>query len=343
MLHTQGSDTSPSPLLFVLDESRAIGTAIAKAAGLDVAPLEQRAFEEGEFKLRPLTSVRGRTVFVAQSLASSAELPVGQRLIRFLFLLFGLRDAGAAEIVALVPYMAFARKDRRTQARDPVNSRYIAQLLEATKIDRLITLDVHNPAALDNAFRIPVDHLSATPMFVDHFARIHGDVPLAVASPDVGGVKRAQIFQELLEQRLGHDIELVFIEKRRARGEVHTGRVVGEVQGRDVIVLDDLCASGGTLIRAATILRECGARNVHVAFTHAPLPAGVAALESSAEIAEIVLTDSVASVADAQLCQRTARVKVLPVSALFGEAVARIIHGMPLTPLLQSWPPEGSH
>jgi ribose-phosphate pyrophosphokinase len=204
----------PPALVCALSESRELASDISRRAGVGLAPIEERTFEEGEFKLRPLVSVRARTVFVVQSLAGSTEAPVAQRLIRLLFLLFGLRDAGASRVVALVPYLSYARKDRRTQLRDPVNTRYVAQLLETTALDRIVCLDVHNPAALDNAFRIPVDHLSAIPMFVRHFAdRLPAD-EIAVASPDVGGVKRVQVFRELQESQLRREVELAFVEKR---------------------------------------------------------------------------------------------------------------------------------
>ena len=215
------------PCFFSLSESLVLGQQIARAAGLTVTPLEERNFEGGEFKLRPLESVRGRVVFVCQSLAGTDDAPVAARLLRLFFLLSGLRDAGAREVIAVLPYLTFARKDRRTQLRDPVNTRYVAQLLEAAGAQRVMALDVHNPAAFDNAFRIPTDHLSALPMFADHFARHLPDSPLAVVSPDVGGIKRAQLFRELLEARLGREVELAFIEKRRAAGVVSGGTLVG--------------------------------------------------------------------------------------------------------------------
>ncbi len=332
---------SDAPLLFALAETRSLALEIAHAARIELAPLEERAFEEGEFKLRPLASVRGRTAFIVQSLAGSADAPVAQRLTRLLFLLFGLRDAGAERLVALVPYLAFARKDRRTQTRDPVNTRYVAQLLEATRLDRLVTIDVHNPAALDNAFRIPVDHLSALPMFVDHFAeRLHGTTPVLV-SPDVGGVKRAQVFREMLERRIGREVELAFIEKRRAGGAVSGGRIVGDIAGRDVIILDDLCASGGTLIRAATALRQGGAKAVHSAFTHAPLGRGLEALAGAASISSVLLSDSVDSTLRARASAGGGNVTVLPVAPLLAEAISRMLDGRPLAPLLERWPPDG--
>ena len=171
--------------------------------------------------------MRGRTAFVYQSLAGTDEMPAAERIIRLLFLLGNLRDAGAERRIAVVPYLAYARKDRRTTTRDPVYTRYIAELLEAVGTDRLIALDVHSPPALDNAFRIPVDHLSAVPMMADHFARRFGDADIVVVSPDVGGVKRVQLFKELLDRRLGRGVDVVFIEKRRSGGVVSGGTIVG--------------------------------------------------------------------------------------------------------------------
>ena len=216
-----------TPCFFALSESGELGARVCREAGLALAPLEERRFDGGEFKLRPLESLRGRTAIVFQSLAGSDDAPVPERFVRLLFLLSGLRDAGAQQRIAVVPYLAFARKDRRTQIRDPVNSRYVAELLECAGADRLVALDVHNPAALDNAFRVPVDHLSALPMFADHFATRLGNANLVVVSPDVGGIKRVQLFRELLAARLGREVELAFLEKRRARDVVSGSTLVG--------------------------------------------------------------------------------------------------------------------
>jgi ribose-phosphate pyrophosphokinase len=329
----------PEPRLFALSESQELALSIATSAGLSVAALEERRFESGEFKLRPLESVRDRTVFVIESLAGDPAMPTTERLVRLLFLLSGLKDAGARCRIALVPYLAFARKERRTQLRDPVNTRYVAQLLEATGLDRLMALDVHNPASLDNAFRIPVDHLSAMPMMVDHFARQLAAVPLTVVSPDVGGIKRAQLFRELLQRRIDREVEMAFIEKRRALDVVSSGALVGDVSRRNVIVIDDLCASGGTLTRAADMCRRAGAPAVHAAVTHAPLPAGLAALRGAGSLASVVVTDSVGpGPAAAALSGGATPLTVLAVGPLFGQALHRMLDGKPLAPLLERWP-----
>lgn len=328
------------PLLFCLSESRDLGEAISRESGIALAALEERSFEQGEFKLRPLVSVRERTAWVVQSLCGSDQAPTAQRFIRLLFLLCALRDAGARRTVALVPYLAYARKDRRTQSRDPIHTRYVAQLFEACGLDRIVALDVHNPAALDNAFRIGVDHLSALPMFAAHFAHRLQSEAVAVASPDVGGIKRAQIFRELLQQRIGRPIGQAFIEKRRAGGEVSGGLVVGNVAGSIVLVLDDLCSTGGTLRRAAAGLRAAGAQAVYAVVTHAPLDAGTSMVLDDPAVDAMVVTDSVGASSHPVLRSPPSKLTVLPVSPLLGQALSRPLSGLPLAELLEHWPPR---
>jgi ribose-phosphate pyrophosphokinase len=334
--------TAMKARLFVLSESRMVGLAIAEHARLEVASLEERRFEAGEFKLRPLVSVREHDVCVIETLAATPEAPIADRLVRLLFLLAGLRDAGARSRIALVPYLAYARKDRRTQVRDPVNTRYVAELLEAAGMTRLIALDVHNPAALDNACRVPVDHLSMLPVFVDWLAKQDMGAPITVASPDVGGIKRVQVFREQLERRLGRAVELAFLEKRRVADEVSGTTLVGPVRGQHVVVLDDLCASGGTLVRAADAIAKAGAASVQVAVTHAAHEAGVKSLTAAASIARILITDSTAQPWHASLSSGHGKVQVLSVAPILGLTVRRVLAGESIAPLLQSWPPAAS-
>jgi ribose-phosphate pyrophosphokinase len=163
-----------------------------------------------------------------------------------------------------------------------------------------------------------------------------------VASPDIGGVKRAQLFRERLQQRLGREVELAFIEKRRAGGTAASGRIVGDVTGREVILLDDLCASGGTLIRGATVLREAGARAVHATFTHAPMAAGLAALAAADAISSLIFTDSAGAALQVPVLSGNRKLHVLEIAPLFAQALKRMSAGAPLAPVLESWPPTDS-
>lgn len=332
--------TRRSAALFALEESAELAARVSRDAGLKLSALEERRFEGGEFKLRPLESVRDRPVFVLESLAGTAAASVADRLLRLLFLLGVLRDGGASPLIALLPYLAFARKERRTQPRDPVNTRYLAELLESVGASRVVALDVHSPAAFDNAFRIPTDHLTALPMMVDHFASHLTSTPITVLSPDVGGVKRAQILRELMQARIAREVELGFLEKRRVHGVVSGGTLVGDVRGREVIVLDDLCATGGTLIRAAEACRGAGAERVHVAVTHAPMVAGLQAVLAAESIASMLVTDSVGNlIAEGRSADAPAdKITVLSVAPLLGQAVRRMLDGRPLAPLLTRWP-----
>ncbi|HMA13118.1 MAG TPA: ribose-phosphate diphosphokinase, partial [Steroidobacteraceae bacterium] len=240
------------PCLFALDASRAYGERVASALGVTLARHEEREFEDGEHKARPLENVRGRDVYVIHSLYGEPGMSANDKLVRLLFFIGALKDASAARVTAVCPYLAYSRKDRRSKPRDPVSSRYVAQLFEAVGCDRMVTLDVHNLAAYQNAFRIPAEHLEARGLFVAWFAAgLQADEPVVVVSPDAGGVKRADAVRASLAAALGRPIGAAFMEKRRSEGVVSGEAVVGEVGGMTALIVDDLISSGTTLARAA--------------------------------------------------------------------------------------------
>ena len=167
--------------LFSLNTSRDFGEKVAKHLGIALSAHEERDFEDGEHKVRPLMNVRGQDVFVIQSLYGEPGASVNDKLCRLLFFIGALKDASAERVTAVVPYLCYARKDRQTKSRDPVTTRYIAHLFEAMRCDRVVTLDVHNLAAFQNAFRCPTEHLEGKNIFVQHFAPlVHNDETVVV-------------------------------------------------------------------------------------------------------------------------------------------------------------------
>src|SRR5688572_23497719 len=263
-------------MLFAPSRSAPFARAVAELLGSPLSPSEEREFDGGEHKMRPLADVQGRTVCVIQSTCGDAQASANDKLCRLLFFVGALKDAGARHVTAVVPYLAYARKDRRTQPRDPVTTRYVAAMFEAAGIDRVVVLDVHNEAAFNNAFRCPTVRLEAAEVFATALAADLGNKSVVVASPDVGGVKRAQRMREILAHRLERDIDFAFVEKRRARGVVSGHAFVGQVEGSEVILYDDMIATGTTILRAAQAARRAGAAHVYVAAPHAAfLPAAI--------------------------------------------------------------------
>ncbi len=307
--------------LFAPLDGRPFGTRVAAALGQPLAPLEERDFEDGEHKSRALSSVRGHDVYVVESLNGGDGHSVNDKLVRLLFLLGALRDAGAARLTLVAPYLCYARKDRRTKPRDPVTTRYVAALFEAVGLERMVTLDVHNLAAYQNAFRIAAEHLEARRLLVERAAVLCGNV--AVVSPDVGGVKRAEAFRQTLEPRLGHPVPAGFMEKHRSAGRISGERLVGEVQGHTVILVDDLVASGTTLMRAAEACREAGAKRTIAMATHGAFSADADGVLAGDALDEIVITNSI-SPPRVSAAEVRRKLSVLDVSGLVAEAIRRL-------------------
>lgn len=280
-------------LFFALNDSGVLGRRVAAAGGFAVALHEEREFAGGEHKARPMVDVRGRDVFVLHSLQGGPGASANDRLLRLLFFVATCRENGASRVTAIAPYLAYSRKDRQTKPRDPVTTRYVAQLFEAAGADNVVTVDVHNLAAFQNAFRCRTLHLATDRLFAADIAARSGDIPLAVVSPDAGGVKRAQLLREALAAQTGAEVNFGFMEKRRSAGVVSGALFAGEVEGRAVHLVDDMICGGGTMLRAAQAARERGAVEVHAIATHGLMDA--AAMETLAGddlLDSITLTDS---------------------------------------------------
>jgi ribose-phosphate pyrophosphokinase len=233
-----------------------------------------------------------------------------------------------------MPYLAYARKDRQTKARDPVSTRYMAQIIEAAGADAVVTLDVHNIVAFQNAFRIPAWHLDTRRLFIGRLLPDLAEGPLAVASPDPGGVKRAQLFREMLEERVGCPVSGAFMEKRRSAGVVSGSLLVGEVEGATALVVDDMISSGGTMLRAALALREHGARKVIALAGHGLFTGGAAEVLERPEVDRWLVTDSVPPFRlPPDLAAR--RVEIVSSAPLLAEAIRRLHEDGSLVELLE--------
>jgi ribose-phosphate pyrophosphokinase len=317
--------------LFALHGSEALGAAIAERLGHPLAAHEERDFEDGEHKIRPLDDVSGADVYVVHSLDGRASGSANDKLCKLLFFVGALKDAGAACVTAVTPYLCYARKDRRTKPRDPVTIRYVAAMFEAVGADRVVTLEVHNPAAFENAFRCRTVTLNATLLFAD-YCRMLPDEPLSVISPDTGGAKRAELFRQTLEEAIGRPVRNGFVEKYRSAGVVSGEHFVGDVDGTTALIIDDLISSGGTLLRAAKAARRAGARRVLALVAHGLFMSGAMDVVADPAIERLVVTDTVAGVELAS--PASAKIDRLAAAPLLSEAIRRLHDRQPLTDLL---------
>lgn len=322
-----------APCLFALASTRAWGEAVAGHMGLPLSEHEERAFEDGEHKARPLESVRGRHVYVLQSLYGDRDQSPSDKLCRLLFFIGALKDAAAATVTAVVPYLAYARKDRRSKPRDPVTTRYVAAMFEAVGTTRIVTLDVHNLAAYQNAFRCGTEHLEATGLFVSHFAPLLAGCEVAVVSPDAGGIKRAESFRLRLAAALGRPVAAAFAEKHRSAGVVTGELLVGDVAGRCVIILDDLVGAGTTVMRTALACRRLGATSVYAVASHGLFVGEAPRMLANDALTGLVVTDSVPPF---RLAAGPVRDKLVVISSarLFADAIQRIHGGGSINALL---------
>ena len=340
---TEGVSTSstsqPPPFvgdrlrLFALHGTEDLGEKIGHALGCGLAVLEERSFEDGEHKIRPLATVAGCDVYVVHSLHGGPQESPNDKLCRLLFFIGALKDAGAAQVTAVMPYLCYARKDRRTKANDPVTIRYLATLFEAVGVDAVVTLEVHNEAAFENAFRRPSVALSTAPLLIGKIKEIAADQAISVVSPDLGGGKRADLLREALEKALGRPIGKAFVEKHRSSGVVSGDLFAGEGNDAVCVVVDDLVSTGGTLVRAARSARAHGARAVVACVAHGLFMPGAETALADLAIDRVIATDSVPAFR-LPPGPVLAKLEVVSAAPLFAETIRRLHQNEPLADLL---------
>jgi ribose-phosphate pyrophosphokinase len=284
---------------------------IVQAMGLELAQVMVRQFSDGEIYLQIQENVRGADVFIIQPTCT----PVDRNLMELLLMMDAMKRASAERITAVLPYYGYARQDRKDKPRVPISARLVAALLETAGADRVLTLDLH-AAQIQGFFDIPVDHLFATPVLIEHF-KTGGTPDLTVVSPDAGGVERARAFAKRLNS------PLAIIDKRREEANVaEVMNVVGDVRGRNCLLVDDLIDTAGTLVKGAEALLEKGAASVSACATHAVLSGPSVGRIEESSLKEVVVTNSIPLSKEAK---KSSRIKSLSVAKLLAEAI-RSIH-----------------
>jgi ribose-phosphate pyrophosphokinase len=291
--------------------NRGLAEQIVHYLGYPVGRVQLESFPDGEISLKLQEDVRGCDAYIVQSTCP----PGNEHLMELLIFIDCLKRASAKRITAVVPYFGYARQDRKEEGRVPITAKLVANLLTTAGADRVLTLDLH-AAQIQGFFDIPVDNLSAEPVFSAYIGSLDTG-PVALVSPDVGNVKRARVYAN----RLGGD--LAIIDKRRVSGDdIVSEAIIGNVAGKTVLMVDDIIATAGTVVRASELVRQHGAERIIVAATHGVLCGPAIERLSSAPIDHLAVTDTIPipSTIRSQLPQLT----VLSVSELLGEAIRRI-------------------
>jgi ribose-phosphate pyrophosphokinase len=296
--------------LFTGNSNRELAKEIADYLGIQVGDDAVSNFSDGEIMVQINENVRGSDVFVVQSTC----MPVNNNIMELLLMIDALRRASAGRITAVMPYYGYARQDRKAAPRVPISARLVADLLEAVGIDRVLTIDLH-AGQIQGFFDIPVDHLYSAPVLVDYVRKEYLN-DLVIVSPDAGGVERARAFAKRL------DASLAIIDKRREKANVsQVMNVIGDVEGKNAVLFDDMIDTAGTIAHAAAALTKNGAKKVIAACAHAVLSGPALDRINESPLEEVIVTNTIPMNEKKEKCRK---LKVLSVAALLGEAIKRI-------------------
>jgi ribose-phosphate pyrophosphokinase len=294
--------------IFSGNSNRALAEEICRSIGMPLGEATVNSFPDGETFVKINENVRGHDVFIIQSTCP----PTNHHLMELLIMIDAARRASAARITAVLPFYGYARQDRKDQPRVPITAKLVANLLVAAGATRILTMDLHSQQ-IQGFFDIPVDHLYASPVFFEYFAKRKTDRTLVVCSPDVGGMKMAAAYADVLGAALG-----LVAKKRKSATTVEAMNVVGEVSGCDVLLVDDITETAGTLVAAAKILREHGAVNITAAVSHCVLNDVALERLKSGLIDELITTNST------PVDPKGLPITVLSIAKLLGQAIIRI-------------------
>ena len=307
-------------VLFTGNANPALSNEMARSLGVELGKASVGRFSDGEVTVELHQNVRARDVFVVQSTCA----PTNENLMELLIMVDALKRASARRITAVIPYFGYARQDRRPRSmRVPISAKVVANLLETVGVERVLTMDLHADQ-IQGFFDIPVDNIYASPVLLsDLKSKAYPD--LVVVSPDVGGVVRARA----LAKQMGCD--LAIIDKRRPKANVsEVMHVIGEVDGRNCVIMDDMIDTAGTLVKAAEVLKERGAKRVFAYCTHPILSGPAVERIASSQLDEVVITNTIPLADAARACKK---IRQLSVAFLFAETIRRISDGESVTSL----------
>lgn len=317
VMSTGGGRLYRSMKIFSGNANRPLSENIAQYLGVGLGKSRVGRFADGEINVHIEENVRGCDCYVIQPTCR----PVNENTMELLIMIDALRRASAGRINAVIPYFGYGRQDRKVEPRVPITSKLLSNLITTAGTHRVITVDLH-AAQIQGFFDIPLDHLYAAPVFLDYI-RSKKLPNLAIISPDVGGVERARAFAKRL------DASLVIIDKRRPRpNEASIYNVIGDVEGKTCVILDDIVDTGGTLTKVADEIKKKGAREVYAACVHGVLSGNALDLIEKSDLVEMVLTDSIPIHAEGM-----AKMKVLSIAPLVGEAIRRNHYGESISEL----------
>ncbi len=294
--------------VFTGNANPGLAARVCKYLGIELGDIDVCEFNDGEIMVKINENIRGVDVFIFQP-----TFPPTKNLMELLVMLDAAKRASARRVTAVIPYFGYARQDRKDQPRVSITAKLVANLITVAGADRVLTMDLHSPQ-IQGFFDIPFDHLYAAPVLIDFFQK-KGFKDLVIVSPDIGSVKMARAFAK----RLGASLAL--IDKRRPRADVaEVMNVIGEIEGRDAVILDDLISTGGTTGEAAEALKKSGAGRIAAGCTHPVLCGDAVARLDAAPIEEIVVTDTIPHAPENLI----PKIKTLSVADLLGEAIRRI-------------------
>ncbi|HFT6436714.1 TPA: ribose-phosphate diphosphokinase [Listeria monocytogenes] len=300
----------PKLKIFSLNSNRELAEEIAKEVGIELGKSSVTHFSDGEIQINIEESIRGCHVYVIQSTSN----PVNQNLMELLIMIDALKRASAATINIVMPYYGYARQDRKARSREPITAKLVANLIETAGATRMITLDMHAPQ-IQGFFDIPIDHLNAVRLLSDYFSERHLGDDLVVVSPDHGGVTRARKMADRLKA------PIAIIDKRRPRPNVaEVMNIVGNVEGKVCIIIDDIIDTAGTITLAAKALREASATKVYACCSHPVLSGPAMKRIEESPIEKLVVTNSIALPEEKWID----KMEQLSVAALLGEAIVRV-------------------